>query len=145
MPSTQEGADVPGVEGLLDNATGHLISTLTERLKHWFNQSYLVKSIQYWVLRPQEAINPMIPPDVKLSIAQRLPPNPEELNRRTVRYRHNLEQIARLTTSAKIPLIVALQPEITSRTTTQTPREKQILSQLGATIPSKLRRATISF
>ncbi|KAM3115079.1 SGNH/GDSL hydrolase family protein [Phormidesmis sp. 146-33] len=139
LPSTQEGADVPGIEGMLENASGHFTTALSERWKSWFNQSYLVKSIQYWLLRPQDAPAPMIPPDTGVAIDQRLPTDTNELNRRVSRYRNNLEQIVRLTTSAKIPLIVALQPEITSRTDTLTQREKKILSQLGSSYPQQVK------
>jgi lysophospholipase L1-like esterase len=139
LPSTQEGADVPGIEGLLENASGHFTAALSEQLKSWFNQSYLVKSIQYWLLRPQESLAPVIPPDAGVAISQRLPTTTDELNRRVSRYRSNLEQIVRLTTSAKIPVIVALQPEITSRTKTLTQREKQILNQLGSNYPQQVK------
>ncbi|MGV0026486.1 SGNH/GDSL hydrolase family protein [Phormidesmis priestleyi] len=139
LPSTQEGADIPGIEGMLENASGHFTAALSEQLKYWFNQSYLIKSIQYWLLHPQDALTPMIPPDTGVAISQRLPADTDELNRRVSRYRNNLEQIVRLTTSAKIPLIVALQPEITSRTNTLTSREKQILNQLGSSYPQQVK------
>jgi hypothetical protein len=139
LPSTQEGADIPGIEGILENAPGHFATALSEQVKHGFNQSYLVKSIQYWLLRPQDALTPMILPDAGVAVSQRLSTDTDELNRRTSRYRSNLEQIARLTTSAKIPLIIALQPEITSRTSTLTSREKQILNQLGSGYPQQIK------
>ncbi len=140
LPSTQEGADIPGIEGMLENASGHFTAALSEQWKSWLNQSYLVKSIQYWLLRPQDALTPLIPPDAGgATISQRLPTDTEELSRRVSRYRSNLEQIARLTTSAKIPLIVALQPEITSRTNTLTQREKRILSQLGLSYSQQVK------
>lgn len=132
LPSTQEGADIPGIEGLLENAPGHFTTAVSEQFKHWFNQSYLVKSFQYWVSRPQNSNNSVIPPEAGLSLTQRFPQNKDELNRRVSRYRNNVEQIVRLTSSAKIPLIVALQPEVTSRANALTPREKQIISQLGS-------------
>ncbi len=134
LPSTQEGADIPGIESLLDNSFGHFTTALSERFKNWISQSFLIKSVQYWVLRPQDSLKLLIPPatvDVQ-SLSQKLPANADELDRRVSRYRNNLEQIVRLTSAAKIPIVLALQPEITSRNVNAlAPREKKILDQVG--------------
>ncbi len=133
LPSTQEGADIPGVESLLNNSFGHLTAALSERLKNWMSQSFLIKSVQYWVLRPQDSLKLLIPPAMSDDdLSQKLPGNADELDRRVTRYRNNLEQIVRLTSAAKVPIVLALQPEITSRNvTTLAPREKKILDQVG--------------
>lgn len=142
LPSQQEGADIPGIEGLLDNAPGHLSASWSNQLKGLVYQSYLVKGFQYWVLRPHESINQVIPPatDTDAPLAQRLPADGDELSRRVNRYRNNLRQIARLTTAAKIPLIVAVQPEISSRKpNTVTPKEQKILNQVGSTYTERVK------
>lgn len=134
LPSTQEGADIPGIESLLDNSFGHFTTALSERFKNWISQSFLVKSVQYWVLRPQDSLKLLIPPatDDAQPLAQKLPANADELDRRVSRYRNNLEQIVRLASAAKIPIVLALQPEITSRNVnTLAPQEKKILDQVG--------------
>ncbi len=62
------------------------------------------------------------------------------MNRRATRYRENLEQVARLTSAAKIPLVLALQPEITNRNPKNlSPREKKILNQLGSAYPDRVK------
>ena len=140
LPSTQEGADVPGIESLLDNSFGHFTTTLSERFKNWIGQSFLVKSVQYWVLRPQDSLKLVIPPAIESdgSLAQKLSSS-DELDRRVSRYRNNLEQIVRLTSGAKIPIVLALQPEITSRSANPTPPEKKVLDQVGKAYPQRVK------
>jgi lysophospholipase L1-like esterase len=141
LPSSQEGTNIPGMEALLTNAPGHFFTNLSCSLQDWFYQSYLIRGFQYWVLHPQDSLHQVIPPiDNQETLAKHLAPNGEELNRRVTRYRNNLQQIARLTTSAKIPLILALQPEVTSRNPQYlSPREKKILDQLGSTYKQKVQ------
>ncbi len=142
LPSTQEGADIPGIESLLDDSFGHFTTALSERFKNWMGQSFLIKSVQYWVLRPQDALKLVIPPvtETEGSLSQKLSANTDELDRRVSRYRNNLEQIARLTSGAKIPIVLALQPEITGRSPdTLTSREKKILDQVGPAYPQRVK------
>ena len=142
LPSNQEGADIPGIESLLDNSFGHFTTALSEQFKNWISQSFLIKSVQYWVLRPQDSLKLVIPPAIEAdgSLSQKLPASADELDRRVTRYRNNLEQIARLTSGAKIPIVFALQPEITSRSTnTLTPREKKVLDQVGQAYPQQVK------
>lgn len=142
LTSDQDATDVPGTEALLGNASGHLWSDLTLGIRDFFYQSFLVRGFQYWVLKPQESLKQAIPPQPDVSIAQKLPADAYELNRRTSRYRRNLTQIARLSSAAKVPLLVALQPEITGRNARQlSEREQQILDQLGAAYPQQIRAA----
>ncbi|MFA9202349.1 MAG: hypothetical protein ACEQSC_02405, partial [Candidatus Nanopelagicaceae bacterium] len=53
----------------------------------------------------------------------------------------NQKQILSLSTSAKVPLLVAIQPEITGRNPTKlTPAEGQIITTLGRTYIEKVRK-----
>lgn len=142
LPSQQEGAEIPGIEALLANASGHLSANLSHQFKDALYQSFLIRGFQYWVLRPHESMQPVIPPtaDPEVALTQRLPADAAELERRTARYRTNLQQIARITTAAKVPLIVALQPEITSRPANNlSPREQKIVSQLDSGYKEKVK------
>ena len=61
-----------------------------------------------------------------------LPPNEAELNQRISRYRNNYGQLIRLAAAANVPLILAIQPEITGLTTDKlTPAERTIQQELG--------------
>ncbi len=141
VPSTQEGADIPGADTLLTHASRHFFANFNQSLKGWVYQSYLVRGFQYWGLRPHNVLQQYIPPvDDQNTLAKNLTTDRQELDRRATRYYNNLQQIARLTTSAKIPLILALQPEITSRNPKNlSPKEKEILSQLGSTYPQQVK------
>lgn len=139
LPSDQDGADVPHIEELLDNATGHATRAFSQQFGQLLDQSYLVKGFEYWVLRPQDGVKQVIPPtiDRDTPLAQRLATDAPELTRRIDRYRNNLQQVARLTTAAKVPLFVAVQPDITSKKATLTTREKVVFDQLGKAYPDR--------
>lgn len=141
VPSNQEGTDIPGQEALLTNASQHFFANLSQSFQDWVYQSYLVRGFQFWVLRPHTTLHQFIPPaDNQETLLLHFSSDAEELKLRSHRYRSNLQQIARLTTSANIPLILALQPEITSRNPKNlSPREKAILAQLGSTYPGQVK------
>jgi lysophospholipase L1-like esterase len=140
LPSKQEGVDVPNIEAFLENSSHHLTTSLSQQFKRLVYQSFLIRGFQNWVSRPQDATNFMIPPDVDASLPQRVSTSDAELNQRVSRYRNNLQQMVRLATAAKIPIVVALQPEITSRTPSKlTAPEKKILSQLGSDYPQRIK------
>jgi hypothetical protein len=63
---------------------------------------------------------------------QHLAANPTELERRVARYQDFHKQMVRLMTGARIPLIVAVQPEITGRAQAKlSSREQAVLKELG--------------
>lgn len=142
LPSTHEGADVPGTEALLESAPRHMMVGFGHQLKGFFRQFFLVRGFDYWILRPQLALKQMIPPitDSETPVQERLPKDPKELEGRIDRYRQNLQQMARLTSASKVPLIVALQPEVSTRNADKrSPREKEILKQLGNDYPQLIK------
>jgi len=138
LPSTQEGVDVPEMEALLESAPRHLMASWGNHLNNFFHQFYLVKGIQYWVLRPQMAFKQLIPP-TETPVQERLTTDTKELERRIDRYRQNLQQVSRLASASKIPLFVALQPEVSTRAAKPTGREKEILDQLGSRYPEQIK------
>lgn len=139
LPSSQQAAGIPGAQTFLQNASAHFSASVVQGWQNWIAQSYLIKGIHYWILRPHEAPlknyanqlslvadNSVLPP------AKHLAADDNELQRRVSRYRFHLQQMARLTTAANVPLIVALQPEITGRgQNNPIPDERAILEQLG--------------
>jgi len=138
LPSTHEGVDVPDLEALLESAPRHLMASLGNQSNHFFHQFYLVKGVQYWILRPQMAFKQLIPP-TEAPVQDRLTTDTKELERRTDRYRQNLQQVSRLASASKIPLFVALQPEVSTRAAKPTGREKEILDQLGSRYPEQIK------
>lgn len=138
LPSANEGVDVPEIESLMASAPRHLMASWGNQLDNFFHQFYLVKSVQYWVFRPQTALKQWIPPTEAL-VQDRLTTDTKELDQRTTRYRQNLQQVSRLVSASKIPLVIALQPEVSSRAAKPAGREKEILDQLGARYPEQIK------
>jgi lysophospholipase L1-like esterase len=139
VPSAQEGADMPGTDAMLESAPRHLMAGLGNGIHNFFNQFYLVKGFQYWVLRPQAGFHQMIPPAFDTSVQDSLAADSKELERRADRYRQNLQQVARLTSASKVPLFVGLQPEVSIRSAKPAGREKEILDQLGPKYPEQIK------
>jgi lysophospholipase L1-like esterase len=142
LPSQRDATDIPGTEALLNNVLGHVWTRLTQVAQGLFYESYIVRGFQYWVLKPQEGLKQVIPPDTDGAIAAKLPTDAYELNHRTSRYQRNVTQIARLSSAAKVPLLVALQPEVTGRSPQKlSNREKQIIAQLGSGYSTQIKSA----
>jgi len=133
LPSNQAATDIPHTETFLNNASGHFWTTLTQQLKHAITGTYFVKAIQYWLLRPEPNVTQtsLIATENAAPLEQHLAANPSELDSRVERYRTHQAQMVRLTTGAGIPMLLALQPEITGRGTTKlSPKEQAILKEL---------------
>ena len=135
LPSDKAQTDIPEIDAFLNNAPGHLWAYLSGRLKNWVTDTYLVKAIQYWLLRPQPSVSQLslVVSEKTAPLEQHLAPDPTELQRRVARYHNFHKQMVKLTTGANIPLVIAVQPEITGRGTSQlSPDEQKLLKELGA-------------
>jgi hypothetical protein len=98
------------------------------QIQTWFNQLMTVRLVRSWV-----SASPNLPIEQSFETDQ-FSGDPKELERRVQRYKYNLQQISNLGISnqgTKIPLILALQPEITGKQTNLSPTEQQILKQLN--------------
>ncbi|OUC11975.1 MAG: GDSL family lipase [Alkalinema sp. CACIAM 70d] len=132
LPSQQEAASIEVADRLLSNASGHFMASLSQGLGDFFSSLYLVKSVQYWILKPKASIEQLVDPlsSSNQGLADRLASQPEELNRRADRYGKYLLQLARLSNASKASLVIALQPEVSQRQNL-TAKEKQLVEQLG--------------
>ncbi|MGB2924190.1 MAG: hypothetical protein WBB82_02710, partial [Limnothrix sp.] len=73
------------------------------------------------------------------SLTDLLPNSEEEFQQRLARYQKNIKQFVRLSSSARIPLLVAIQPEITGRDVNKLdPTEQALLSALGDDYQQKM-------
>ncbi len=141
-PASQVAASLGTDERLATNAIGHLASTVGEGVKGLCNWFYISKAWRYWVLKPEPTLAQRVDPlaDGPTNLADRLASDDPELGARTDRYHRNLQQIARLSHGANIPLIVAIQPELSQRQAAkQTPAEKQRLEALGANYSQRVQ------
>lgn len=91
-------------------------------LSTWVNQLALVQLFQTWFM-PKTALAPQVLARHQFS------QDPQELNLRVQRYQYNLKQMRSL--AGQIPVLVALQPEITGKRAKLTSSEQQILKTLS--------------
>jgi hypothetical protein len=147
LPSTYDGAEIPQIEVFLHHSTTHFFEACQQDFKNWSTQSYLLKSILYWLIRPHEASIEdsanqlsLVAQTAQTPLAQRLADHPQELQNRMQRYYQNLQQIAFLSKTKQVPLIIALQPEITGRgEINPVVNEQKMLKQFGKAYPQKLK------
>jgi hypothetical protein len=134
LTSSETRATTLGTESLSADAIGHFGRTIGSSVKSVFDWFYISKVVRAWILRPTPTIAQLVDPlhPGGLDLADRLPQDAKNLNARIDRYQRNLSHLAELSNTAKIPLIVALQPELSQRPADrQTPTEKQYLQALG--------------
>ncbi|WP_242041641.1 SGNH/GDSL hydrolase family protein [Alkalinema sp. FACHB-956] len=140
LPSSQEAASIEVTDRLLSDASGHFIASLSQGMGDFFSSLYLVKSVQYWLLKPQSSIEQLVDPlsSSTQGLGDRLAAKPEELNLRVDRYGKYLLQLARLSGASKASLVVALQPEVTQRESLTT-KEKQLVDRLGSNYQQRVQ------
>ena len=142
LPSNQQEMDIPKAEAFLNNAPGHFWTHITQQLKNAIAQTHLVKAIQKWLLKPEPSVDQrsLLVSDDTLPLEQHLAKDKAELEQRIVRYRNHYQQMIRLAAGAGIPLVVAIQPEITGREQTKmSPQEQELVKKLGSLYQKRLR------
>ncbi len=142
LPSHKTQTDIPEIEGFLNSAPGHFGVYLARQLQHTVGDMYLIKAIQYWILRPQPSVSQMSLVGVEQTapLDKHLAVEPTELARRVERYQNLHKQMLKLTTGASIPLVIAVQPEITGKENNMlAPSEQKILQELGATYRQRVQ------
>ncbi|NEP00194.1 MAG: SGNH/GDSL hydrolase family protein [Symploca sp. SIO2E9] len=141
LPSNQSETNIPKTEAFLSSAPGHFWIYLTRKLNNLVADTTVVKATQKWLLKPEPSVSQqsLVMADETAPLEQHLAAEASELEKRTTRYRDYHRQIIRLTTGARIPLVIALQPEITGRGTKQiSAQEQEILKKLGSTYKQKI-------
>ena len=100
------------------------------------NKSYLAKIAQNRWLKDKQTAQKQdfLLNEQPANLVQYLPQTKDELQKRVDRYLERQKQILSLSAAARIPLVVAIQPEITGREPSQlSDSEGQIAQQLGRT------------
>jgi hypothetical protein len=131
LPSNQPATDIPNLDKFLSDPQGHYQTFLAQETNKLLNNIYLVKVINSWVLNPQNKSN--------TAITQVLPKDRKELQLRRERYQENMTQMAKITTASNLPLLIAIQPEITGKNANTSPEEKKILIQLDNTYKQTIK------
>ena len=136
LPSTEEATQVPLIKQYLDNQQTDFASYVAQLLKPLEKKSYLVKILQdSWLNtdKSDKKANFFLNEQTS-NLVLHLPPNEAELQKRVDRYISHQKQILNLSAAAQIPLVIAIQPEITGRNPSQlTETESAIATQLGRT------------
>jgi hypothetical protein len=141
LPSTQPTAEIPSLDDLVAHPIGHLWSSTVEGVKAFLGQSYIVKAIPFWLTQPQPGVEQLVAPSdgATGNLADRLPADETELKARVQRYQRHLQQLSQLTAAAKLPLVVALQPELSRRSSGLSERERKALEQAGSAYPARVK------
>lgn len=140
LPSKNQQTDIPQIDRFLEDATAHFQASLGKSFSQWIDHSYLLQALS----KPQAnlteqtlAVNPQ-----GKSLAQALPQDEAELKRRVVRYRQNQQQLLQLCQKIGIPVMIALQPEITGLPPERlSPQEKALREQLGKAYTQRVPKA----
>jgi hypothetical protein len=139
-PADRAAATLP-IEQLAAHPIAHFGASIREAVQGLFNHLYLTKTLRYWILKPQPEIQQLVHPlGGPQPLSEQLPDDPAQLNQRIDRYGRSLAQLANFTRSRKIPLLVALSPELHQRQPTKhTAAETQRLKALGTAYQNKIQ------
>jgi hypothetical protein len=132
LSGDKKAAEIPQIEQYFQSDPNDFRSYLNQLLQPLRDKSYLVTAIQDSLLVSKKEKNSLLLEEEPTNLAQYLPQTEEEFKLRLGRYLQNQKQMASLSAGARVPLIIAIQPEITGRDPSQlTPTEGTITSQLG--------------
>ena len=124
------------------------VGYLSQFIEQLENQSYLAKVAQGRWLNSSQADDKtdFLLDEQTYNLVQHLPENEPELQKRVNRYLENQKQMLNLSTAAQVPLIVAIQPEITGREPSQlTNTEGEIVTELGRTYIERVKNSYPAF
>jgi lysophospholipase L1-like esterase len=148
LPSSETQQETPKIDNFLANASGHFKTSISQSLEQLTNNSYLINTIDSLFSQSEPSIEQKslaVNLDDK-SLAQSLPKDDAELSRRVARYQENHQQLIQLSARAGVPVVLALQPEITGRPADKlSPEEKEITEQLEKDYLEKMPKAYRQF
>ena len=147
LPSQEKAVEISQIQQNNANRTkgSNKFDRFTRPVK---DRSYLVQVVQDRWASSRQAENKadFILDERLFNLVEHLPGGEQELQNRVARYIENQRQILKLSAAAKIPLIVAIQPEITGRNATQlSDFEGEIATQLGRSYIRQVRNSYPAF
>lgn len=143
LPSDRKATQIPAskiAQAEQPKSIGTYIDQLIEPV---LKESYLARvTAKYWdKSQPQDVQADFLLDEQTANLVKHLPQNEPELKKRIARYTENQKQILNLSTAAQVPILVAIQPEITGRDPSKlTSAEGKIITELGRTYIEKLRK-----
>ena len=142
LPSAEQAVQIPQLEEYLDNAPTYFRAYVSQAIEPLENKSYLAQIVQNQVLDPQkpQQKSSFVLHETTSNLVQHLASDRDELQQRLNRYVEHQKQILNLCAAARIPLIVALQPEITGRNPSKLSQaESAVATQLGREYIKKVK------
>ena len=142
LSSDEEATQVTQLKNISSDRTEGVAEYLAQVIKPVENQSYLAKIVrEKWLdVQTSDRQADLILNEEMSQLVRHLPEDEQELQKRVNRYINNQKQILNLSAAARVPLIVAMQPEITGRNPSQlTEAEGKIATELGRTYIKKMR------
>ena len=127
-----------------DRKPTSFVGYLSKAIEPLENKSYLAKVAQNRWLKDREDFQKQdfLLDEQPSNFVRYLPQTQDELQRRVDRYVDRQKQILNLSAAAQIPLVVAIQPEITGRDPSQlTDVEGKIATELGRTYIQQVRNS----
>lgn len=145
LPSEQSFTDIPLIDTYLSDASEHFRTYLRKPLNNWAQKSDLLQMTMSWMETPpvpttQQTL--ILNPEPTQPLVSYLPQQPSELVERVERYRQHNIQMVRLAAGAGVPIISAVQPEITGRDLENIPpQEQEIINELGDSYIQEVQNA----
>ncbi|AFY40657.1 lipolytic protein G-D-S-L family [[Leptolyngbya] sp. PCC 7376] len=136
LPEDAEATDIPKLDEFAKDPDKYFQQYWRESFGKKIKKSALIRVIANLT---SEKSNPQVGEVLsirernELSLAEQLPASEEAFAARLERYRENIKQFVALCSSARIPLVVAIQPEITGRPEAKLDAaEKEVIANLPA-------------
>lgn len=144
VSSQKNGTTIPKQEYFLSDATGHFNSYLNLAFAQWLHERNLSKTVTHFL--PQQKMSvvetTLLSLPEKKSLDAYIPDKKEELQKRVNRYLTNYQQMGKLASSMGIPLMLAIQPEITGIPANKlSPQEQTIKEELGKKYQENMPKA----
>lgn len=141
LDSTAEAVTVPPQPEVADEPNS--IESVWERaIDPIANNSYLIQLVSSRFDSPDDEPTGFLLEEEAFNLVQYLPNDEGELQNRVDRYLEHQKQMLALSAAAQVPLVVAIQPEITGRDPSQlTDTEGAIATELGRTYIERVRES----
>ena len=146
LPSDRQATEAPEIEVAQDERLESLGAYLDRAIEPIQNNSYLVQiAAKQWNKSHQEDEDSQVDfvlDESTSNLVKHLPQTEPELQARVDRYVEHQKQMLDLSAAAQVPLLVAIQPEITGRNPSQlTATEGKIATELGRTYIEQVRQS----
>lgn len=143
LPSDRKATPIPASQVAPEEELDSVGAYLDKIIEPVLKESYVAKvTSKYWdKSQPEEDVQAdFLLDEQTANLNKHLPQNPPELEKRIARYLENQKQILNLSSAANVPILLAIQPEITGRNPSKlTAKEGQIITDLGRTYIEKVR------